>query len=321
MIRLLAVFATLLAATAASAPGRPPVAFPRDHYGHARSDIEWWYFTAFVHDASGTRYSVFFTLFASRGSLIPISQVVNLKTGALVGHTEGLAAGQPGARSLDVKTAGTRLRYQPKSNRWFFSAAAPAFAVSLVQHPLKPYALHGRRGLIDQSAAGTSHYYSSTRMTAAGTLRVGTATMAIHGQSWFDHQWGNYRDDPRAFNWDWFSCRFDDDTELMLYQFLDPATGQPLAVFRSGTYVDAAGQTFRVRTSNAIAGTRSLRDSGHTWPLDWTLDVTSPSLTETLTSLLPDELVRNTILPTFWEGPATAIGTKHGSCFVEISYR
>jgi len=32
---------------------------------------------------------------------------------------------------------------------------------------------------------------------------------------------------------------------------------------------------------------------------------------------VPDQLVRGVLLPTFWEGAATATGTKHGVCFVE----
>ena len=89
--------------------------------------------------------------------------------------------------------------------------------------------LHGGgTGVIRQSVAGISHYYSATRMRASGTLRVGGRTVPLTGESWFDHQWGDYARDPRAFNWDWFSCRFDDRTELMGYQFLDRKTGRPL---------------------------------------------------------------------------------------------
>ena len=41
------------------------------------------------------------------------------------------------------------------------------------------------------------------------------------GTAWFDHQWGNFANVPSASHWDWFSCRFDDRTELMLYRFRD----------------------------------------------------------------------------------------------------
>jgi predicted secreted hydrolase len=322
MVRLVLAASSLALVLAAAAAGaKPPVVFPRDHFGHPRAGIEWWYFSALVRDGTRTPYSVFFTMFSSQGGLISVSQVVNLASGVVVVHNEGVGLGRPGSRALDLRAAGARLRYVAKANSWSFSVAAPTFAVSLSQHPLKPYTLHGNKGLIRQSAAGSSHYYSSTRMSATGTLRIGTTTTAIRGQSWFDHQWGNYREDHRAFNWDWFSCRFDDDTELMLYQFLDPTSHQPLDDYRSGSYVTRTGKTSHFTAFTAIAGSRIFTDSGQTWPLDWMLNLSAPALSETITSLLPDQLVRNSILPTFWEGVATATGTKHGTCFVEISYR
>jgi predicted secreted hydrolase len=33
-------------------------------------------------------------------------------------------------------------------------------------------------------------------MRASGTLRVAGKTVALSGESWFDHQWGDYADDP-----------------------------------------------------------------------------------------------------------------------------
>jgi predicted secreted hydrolase len=309
----------VLAATAIGA--RQPVILPRDHFAHPRAGIEWWYFTALARDGAGTRYSIFFTLFSSRGGLVAVSQVVNLDTGKLVGHTENIGFGRPSTEALDVHVAGTSLRYDWKSGTWSIAVASPGFAVSLAQRPLKRYALHGSDGIIRQSSAGPSHYYSSTRMGATGTLRVGTRTAGLRGQSWFDHQWGDYRDDVRAFNWDWFSCRFDDDTELMLYQFLDRVTHKPIPAYRTGTFVARNGRTTHVAAFTATAGTRKLRSAGASWPLDWMIELPSLRLHESVASLLPDQLVRNRILPTFWEGAASAAGTRRGVCFVEISYR
>ena len=175
--------------------------------------------------------------------------------------------------------------------------------------------------MIRQSLAGRSHYYSATRMRATGTLRVGRKKVGLTGDSWFDHQWGNYRDDPRAFDWDWFSCRFDDHSELMLYQFRDRRTGRPLARFRNGTFVERDGRTVAIDAFQASHGGKALRAAGRKWPLDWQLRVPRLKLSESVRSLLPDQLVRNSIIPTFWEGVAGATGTRTGTCFVELSYR
>ena len=323
LVATLGLVACLAAsASAAAAGGKPEVHFPRDHFGHPAASIEWWYFTALVRDASGVRYSVFFTLFSSNGALVPVAEARNLETGKVVGHSERLAAGRIGVSSLDWRAAGSRLRYEPASNTWLFSVSGPGLQVSLSQVPEKPYALHGGgTGVIRQSLAGVSHYYSATRMRATGTLRVAGKRLAIRGESWFDHQWGDYRNDPRAFNWDWFSCRFDDRSELMLYQFLDRKTGRPLAGLANGTFVRPDGRTVLIGSFEATHGARVLTAAGHTWPLDWRLRVPGLKLSESVRALLPDQLVRNTIVPTFWEGVARATGTHTGLCFVELSYR
>jgi predicted secreted hydrolase len=309
-------------ALGSSPPGSVQIRFPRDHFGHPRASIEWWYFTAVAHDKAGTPYSIFFTLFSTTGALVPVAQVRNLETGVLVGHSEQLVPGQVSRSAVDVKAGRARLRYRPRSGTWSFSAAGRGFAVSLDQHPDKPYALNGDgTGLIRQSLAGSAHYYSATRMGASGTLRSGGTSVRLVGESWLDHQWGGYRDDPRAFNWDWFSCRFDDRSELMLYQFRDRTSGRPLARFRTGTYVARRGRTIAVRDFRARHGRRVLHAARHDWPLDWQLDVPRLKLTENLHALLPDQLVRNTIVPTFWEGAARATGSRTGTCFVELSYR
>jgi predicted secreted hydrolase len=320
LVAPLALAACLVGAPAVSA-GAPTVQLPRDHYGHPRSGIEWWYFTALVRDRSGARYSVFFTLFSSKGFFVPVAQVVDLDTGALVGHSETLAPGRPGSSALDVDASGSRLAYRPGTNTWSFSVSRPGLHASLGQRPEKPYALHGRgTGVIRQSVAGTSHYYSATRMRATGTLRVGGKTVAVTGESWFDHQWGDYADDPRAFNWDWFSCRFDDRTELMGYQFVD-RTGRSLPGLANGTFVAANGHTTAVEGFEATHDGKSLTAAGRVWPLDWKLCTSSPKLAETVEALFADQLVRNTLLPTFWEGASEARGTHTGPCFVEISRR
>jgi predicted secreted hydrolase len=311
-----------LSAASVTAMGAPHVRFPRDHFGHPSASIEWWYFTALVRDKADTPYSVFFTLFSSKGALVPVAQVRNLKTGALVGHSEQLVLARVSPSSLKVRLSHARLRYEPATNAWLFSASGSGFAVSISQRPEKAYALHGGgTGLIQQSLAAISHYYSATRMRATGTLRAGRKRITLAGESWLDHQWGDYRADPQAFNWDWFSCRFDDGSELMLYQFRDRTTGRPLARFRNGTYVTRRGRTIAVTNFQARRGRRVLQAAGHRWPLDWQLRVPKLNLSENLRAVLRDQLVRNTIVPTFWEGVARATGTRTGACFVELSYR
>jgi len=313
--------AIALVATGVGTGAVPRVRLPADHYAHPQVGIEWWYVSGVVHAADGQHYSVFFTLFRRAGFLLPISQVVNLKTGALVGHSEAAAPGTISAKRLDVSVAGAQLRYRPRTNSWQFAASAGGYALDLLARPQKPYVLHGGgTGVIGQSSAGSSYYYSATRMSTRGTITSAGHRLAFRGSAWFDHQWGNFENDLLAFNWNWFSCRFADETELMLYEF-HTRTGIPLAAHRSGTFVLRNGRSRLVSGFEAVPGRRLLTAVGRRWPLDWQLRVPSEQLRLRLRSLVRDQLVRGLLLPTFWEGVVSATGTKHGLCFVEQSYR
>jgi predicted secreted hydrolase len=308
----------LLALVATAAAAGPKVTLPRDHFGH-RAGIEWWYITGYVRGQNGARYSVFFTLFKRAGFVLPVSQVVDLDSGALIGHTETVAPRALGASSLDVRAPGARLHYVQRTNTWTFAARQGQYALSLTATPTKPYVLHGGTGYIRQSTAGVSGYYSATRMTARGTITAAGKAIGFSGEAWLDHQWGNFATDPRALLWDWFSCRFDDRTELMLYRFrgLD---GAPLTAYRTGTYVLRSGKARTEKAFDVIAGSRALDAAGRMWPLDWELRLPAEQLDLKLTSIVDDQLVRSTVLPTFYEGAATATGSKIGICFVEQSY-
>ncbi len=285
----------------------PRLHFPRDHYGH-RAGIEWWYFTAYVHGSDGHHYSVFFTLFKRSGFVLPVSQVVNLDTGGRLGHSEALYPASVGPSALDVRVPTARLRFRPSSG-WLVEASDPAYSLSMTATPEKPYVAHGGgTGLIRQGG-GLSHYYSATLMAVRGTIANEVHAIRFTGTAWFDHQWGDFATTPSALHWDWFSCRFDDRTELMLYRFRDGR--------ENGTFVDPAGRGRPISRFDAVPGAGVFRAAGRRWPLDWTLRVPSERLALRLRAIVPDQLVRGRLLPTFWEGAATADGTKAGICFVE----
>jgi predicted secreted hydrolase len=286
----------LAALVAVASIATPKLHFPRDHLGH-RSGIEWWYFTAYVHGSNGHRYSVFFTLFNRLGYALPVSQVVDLDTGAIVDHTENFVRGA----GLPFSSKVSALRYDAAHDTW----TARAARLSFTAHAEKPYVLHGGgTGLIRQGTA-TSRYYSATRMTTRGSI----GAIRFAGTAWFDHQWGNFTSDPSASHWDWFSCRFDDRTELMLYRFRDGNA--------AGTSIDRAGRGQLVPEFTATRGPRVFHAAGRRWPLDWSLDVAALQLRERLHAIVPDQLFRSPLLPAFWEGAVTATGTKRGVCFVE----
>lgn len=313
MRRALLVLA--LAALVAAGAAQGGLRLPREHYPHAGAGIEWWYFTGLARAPGGPRYAYFFTLFESGTGFLALANVVDLESGRTVGHTEQAGFGRAPADRLDLRVAGAHLRYA--GGAWRFGVDSPRFALDLRARPLKPYVEHGEGGTIEQSSGGPSRYYSATRMAAAGTMRLGRKTLRLAGDGWLDRQWGDFRDSRLAFTYDWFSCRFADRTELMLYRFRDRA-GRVLRRYATGTYVRADGSRQLVRRFTATPLGRVFAGR---YPLDWRLEVPALRLRFEARAIVPDQLVRNRSAPTFWEGAAVVRGPKGGYCFVEQTSR
>ena len=127
-----------------------------------------------------------------------------------------------------------------------------AFGLDLRLTEAKPPALHDRDGYIDFGPAGGSYYYSRTAMDAAGTVTLGDRTLAVTGDAWFDHQWGDFIS-VGAGGWDWFAVNLDDGTDITL-SLVRAADGSYPLVY--GTLVDARG-------AHAPPGRGGLHRGGH----------------------------------------------------------
>ena len=313
-MRLLAALGAALALAASAAASLPHVKLPRDHYAHSAAGVEWWYVTSDVRGSDGHRYSVFVTLFRRGGLALPVSQIVNLDTGALVGSSEIIVPLRVGATNLDVRTAVATLHYDARANTWSFGASGLRYGVTLKVTPEKPYAVHGGgTGLVGVGNL-QSDYYSATRARVEGTFTATGRSVGFRGTAWFDHQWVERVAVLSLPKWDWFGCQFDDGTELMAYKIL---AGASRAAGKGGTFVRRDGSAAAVTDPRLVAGNRAFSGAGRRWPLDWTIQVPSQHLAVTAKALVPDQLVQGFLHPTFWEGVATVTGTKTGICFVE----
>ena len=287
----------------------PPLHFPRDHFAH-RAGIEWWYFTAYVHGSDGHRYSVFFTLFKRGGFVLPVSQVVNLDTGKLVGHSEQVMTARTGSTGLSVHGVNGGLTYVAGSRNWALGAKKGSYLMSMIATPEKPYVLHGGgTGFIRQGSA-TSNYYSSTRMKAGGIIVNGRRRIEYHGHRVVRPPVGELHEQPER-----------EPLGLVLLPVRRPYRADALPLPRRPR------ERHRRRPRRPRPARDELRRQarerayyravGRSWPLDWTLTVPGEHLTERLHAIVPDQLFRSLLLPTFWEGAVTATGTKDGVCFVE----
>jgi len=63
--------------------------------------------------------------------------------------------------------------------------------------------------------------------------------LTVKGKSWFDKQWGPFHLFDTASYWEWFSIRFFDDEEIMLFAF-------PQHPYYDGTFIGKDGSTKRL---------------------------------------------------------------------------
>jgi predicted secreted hydrolase len=98
---------------------------------------------------------------------------------------------------------------------------------------------HGKDGIIvmghPEKPKERSYYYSYTNITTKGVIEFkdekdNWVKIDGGGKAWFDRQWGRFSE----LGWEWFSFRFFDDEEIMLFPF--PKTGS-----KEGTYIDKKG--------------------------------------------------------------------------------
>ena len=125
--------------------------------------------------------------------------------------------------------------------------AGADFGLALDLRSTKDAALHDDDGFVEFGPAGSSYYYSRTRMAAEGEVTLNGETLTVEGIAWFDHQWGDFI--SVGGGWDWFAINLDDGQDITLSVVRD-AAGEPVLTY--GTRVDEAGIVNHLRPDDVI---------------------------------------------------------------------
>jgi predicted secreted hydrolase len=307
-------------ASAASPPALRPVVLPRDHGAHPAFQVEWWYTAGTVADSRGRDFFWFATVWSGSGFLLARVNVVDLQADRIVLSKEYLAVGATAAGQAQMDVEGFRLGWRPAGPLGRWSIVAPVSgegSLQLTLTPVQPYVLNGPHGIVPEGPGAESAYYSAPRLAARGTLVLGGRSSAVTGQGWFDHQWGNFATNSASWHWNWFACQFDDSSDLMLYQFIDPA-GQPDGV-QSSTFVSRRGGVTHPSRFTVTPLGPTIRPAGATgrYPLHWRLVVPGAHVDITLAARARHQFISNQYVPGFWEGAAAITSGGSGTCIVE----
>jgi len=194
------------------------------------------------------------------------------------------------------------------------ASAGGSFGLFLTLQTRAPAVLEDTDGWVDFGPAGGSYYYSRPRMSVSGTLTLDGQELAVHGEAWFDHQWGDFIS-VGGGGWDWFAVNLADGTDLTL-SLVRAADGSLPLVY--GTLVDPAGHAAHLdRTAFTVKalGAWTSPATGATYPAGWHVEIRSASLSIDLTPTLSNQELdtRPTTGVVYWEGSQVVRATRAGS--------
>ena len=338
-----------------------PIVLPRDDGPHHRL-TEWWYYTGHLFTDAGRRFGFEAVVFRAERGSVPPSWAAHLaltdeqghdfhyaqrgEIGPQADHSPRDSDGRPTGFDLNLGGVNPTLVAAGASAvapPWRLSgsdgtdhveaaltaeeaaAAGASFGLELDLASEKPPARHNGNGFVDFGPAGSSYYYSRTRMTATGALDLDGQRMAVEGIAWFDHQWGDFVS-VGGGGWDWFAVNLDDGTDLTISNVLD-ADGN--VVLRYGTLVDPAGAATHLGDDDLTVSSLDTWTSpatGATYPEGWRVTVASEGLALTLGPTLRDQELdtRATTGVAYWEGSQEVSGFRRGArvdgeAYVEIT--
>jgi len=330
------------------APDPQPIVFPRDDGPHDRL-TEWWYYTGHLWAADGRRFGFQAVIFRAERGGVPVtwaSQVTltdesgdrflygqRSEVGPQVDRSPRGADGTPAGFALAITGIDPAVPDSFARDPWTFggsggrdvigaalspSEAANAgrgFGLALELVAQKPPALQGGIGWIDFGPAGSSYYYSRSRMAATGELTMDGETIRVEGIAWFDHQWGDFIS-VGAGGWDWFAVNLADGTDLSISLVRARDGTYPLAfgtlVGRDGEVRNLGASEFEVVADPARTWTSPA--TGVTYPAGWTIRIPGEALVIDLEpTVAAQELdTRATTGVVYWEGSQVVTAARAG---------
>ena len=298
----------------------PLVFFPQDEAPHD-TPVEWWYFNGMLRDDAGGEYGYHFVTFQTEGQP---GVVPHLLQATLGDHGRGvhyaaergtLLPEQPEARSVDAETGGWLMRAGPKGYdmSFHFVEGEATVALELRAVPRRDPVLHGGTGLVHLGPeAGSTYYYSRTRLHVTGWIEDAEGRRPVVGPGWMDHQWGEIA--SGRVGWDWASIQFDDGADLMVAVVWHPDGRRRLS--GHGTYVEPGGEvTYLEGDDVTITGQGSWTSTKTDveYPMGWKVEVGSMGVELELTPYLQQaESASDVLGVAYWEGAVSVNGRRSG---------
>lgn len=284
----------------------------------------WWYITGYFADPAAPEqlYSYQFTVIRPR--ILRFSPYVlqlaltDVRTGTHAFTQRMTLWGRDVYVTDDAVHYMALAHLQREAHQMILTARTETFDLNLALNKGKGAFWHGDGGVLVMGGAQDPRrrtvYYSYPNMPTVGTVTLrspdGRArTMPVTGKSWFDRQWGPYALMNANTHWEWFSLRFFDDEEVMLFAF-------PQCGYADGTYIRQDGERRRVR-DYTYTPHGFVQAAGMTFSKGW--DLTMPGVKEERYQVRP--LTHGQLNLAHFEliaGIYNPLGQQVGLCMVEL---
>ena len=237
--------------------GIPHKDFKDEFLSHKKCS-EWWYATGYLEDNDGYMFSYQFTLARVKIGLtrlhMLLTSVTDLSTQKHYYNQDFVLCNNNIITTLGETSYGSKAGIKYAANEtsdlgsMLLSMSGKEYELELTMNALKPPVWHCedgklQMGILDDPKQRT-YYFSFTNIITEGMLVLEGKKHEVRGKAWFDKQGGTYELTNPKTNWEWFSFRFFDDEEIMLFYF-------PQNEYKDGTYIKSDGEYERLNNYNA----------------------------------------------------------------------
>lgn len=207
---------------------------------------EWWYSTSILRDENNNLYSCQYTLLKMR--LLPFVQPYVLMTAITDFQTKKHYFNQNfSLSSKNIIVEKDRVIFHDtsvikgeKAMDMKYKDANFSFNLKLSYGKGAFYHCdHGKLFMGREEEKQTTLYYSYTNMPTTGVITIEGKSIKVKGSTWFDKQGGTFKFMDCHTHWEWFSMRFYDNEEIMLFNF-------PQQHYCDGTYITIKGDSERL---------------------------------------------------------------------------
>lgn len=259
--------------------GIPHRTFEEEFLTHPKCS-EWWYCTGYLQSGKGEMFGYQFTLAKIRILGIKFHLLIcsvtdfqknkhyNTQTPIFFGN--GITTTAEKLSFGDKATFTFAANEHSSKGQMSLRMQSEDFCLDVEMKAIKPPVWHCEDGVLQMGIQNDpkerTYYYSFTNLATTGTLTLqGVEYANLTGKTWFDRQGGTFTlTDPRC-SWEWFSLRFFDNSEAMLFAF-------PQDDYYDGTFIETSGR-YQQLNQYTLKATEVIRFEGKDFSNGWDLEM------------------------------------------------